>query len=46
MIATNREDALREYKIRKEAYLREMTNENWIKFCDAKTNCMRLGIRI
>ena len=46
MIATNREDALREYKTRKETYLRKMTNENWKKYCDAKANCMRLGIRI
>lgn len=46
MVATNREDALREYKASKEVYLKEMSNENWKKYCDAKVNCMRLGVRI
>ena len=42
----NKEEALRIYKEAKEKYLEDMTDENWIEFCDAKTNCMRLGIRI
>ena len=43
---TSKETALREYKEAKKNYLENMTNENWLKFCDAKTNCMKLGIRI
>lgn len=42
----NKEEALKIYKEAKKAYLENMTNENWIKFCDAKTNCMKLGVRI
>lgn len=38
--------ALEIYKERKQAYLENMTKENWIAFCDAKMVCMRLGIRI
>lgn len=43
---TNKETALNNYKEAKKNYLENRTNENWIAFCDAKTNCMRLGIRI
>ena len=43
---TSKEIALREYKEAKKNYLENMTNENWVKFCDAKTTCMKLGIRI
>ena len=43
---TSKEIALREYKEAKKKYLENMTNENWKKFCNAKTNCMRLGARI
>ena len=43
---TNKETALNNYKETKQAYLENRTNENWIAFCKAKTNCMRLGIRI
>ena len=42
----SKETALREYKEAKKNYLENMTNDNWVKFCDAKTNCMKLGIRI
>lgn len=43
---TSKEIALREYKEAKKNYLENMTKESFIKFCDAKTNCMRLGVRI
>lgn len=43
---TNREEALNNYKACKQQYLNDMSNENWIKFCDAKSVCMRLGIRL
>lgn len=34
------------YKAAKESYFKNRTTENWIKFCDAKKECMLLGIRI
>ena len=43
---TEKENALQIYKEAKKAYLENRTNENWITFCNANTNCMRLGIRI
>ena len=43
---TEKEKALQIYKEAKKEYLENRTNENWISFCDAKTNCMRLGARI
>ena len=39
-------EALEAYKQAKAHYLEDMTNDNWIKFCDARTNCMRLGVKI
>ncbi len=42
----NKEVALKVYKDCKEQYLKDQTAENWKKFCEAKTNCMRLGVRI
>lgn len=42
----SKEEALNNYKEAKKAYLENRTNENWITFCSAKTNCMRLGVRI
>lgn len=45
-MTTNKDLALNNYKERKKAYLENMTNENWLLYCDAKTVCMRLGIRI
>lgn len=41
-----KEKALKNYKEAKENYLKNRTNQNWIKFCDAKRNCMLLGVRI
>ena len=46
MIYISKETALKEYKEAKKNYLENMTNDNWVKFCDAKINCMKLGIRI
>ena len=43
---TNKEEALRIYKEAKEKYLSDMTNKNWIEFCNAKSTCMKLGVRI
>lgn len=42
----SKEEALNNYKEAKKEYLENRTNENWVAFCEAKTNCMRLGIRI
>ena len=42
----NKAEALKNYKEAKAEYLKNMTNKNWIAFCNAKTNCMRLGVRI
>ena len=43
---TTKIEALNKYKEAKKAYLEDMTNENWIAFCEAKRTCMRLGVRI
>lgn len=37
---------LEQYKQAKKEYLSMPTTENWAKFCDAKRNCMLLGVRI
>ena len=46
MPRTNRETALYNYKESKKNYSENPTKENWIKFCDGKMDCMRLGIRL
>lgn len=38
--------ALENYKTAKAEYLANTNNENWIKFCNAKKECMLLGVRI
>lgn len=43
---TNKTKALEDYKAAKENYLKDLTTDNWIKFCDAKRVCMLLGIRL
>lgn len=43
---TNKDAALKAYKEAKNNYIANMTNENWIRFCDAKRTCMLLGMRI
>lgn len=42
---TDKTEALARYKAARAAYLADMTEANWITFCDARTECMRLGIR-
>lgn len=39
-------EAKRKYVECKNAYLKDMSKENWIAFCDTKKECMRLGVRI
>ena len=43
---TSKEEVLKIYKEAKKKYLEDMSNENWIEFCNAKVECMRLGVRI
>ena len=43
---TSKEQALKIYKEAKKKYLEDMSNENWVEFCNAKVDCMRLGVRI
>lgn len=38
--------ALENYKKAKQAYIEYMSEENWIAYCNAKTECMRLGVII
>lgn len=45
-LTTAKENALTAYKEAKKRYLEERTQEAWICFCNAKTNCMRLGVII
>ena len=45
-LQTSKANALEAYKAAKQAYITEKSNKNWIAFCDAKTLCMRLGVRI
>ena len=42
----NKEEALRIYKEAKEKYLTNMNDKNWIEFWNAKSTCMKLGVRI
>lgn len=46
MISTDKKSVLENYKEARKAYLLNRTQENWILFCNAKTLCMRMGIRI
>ena len=46
MLEDKRKEAKETYKAVKENYLKNRTNENWIKFCDVKKECMLLGVRI
>ena len=43
---TSKEEALKIYKEAKKKYLEDMSNENWVEFCNAEVVCMRLGVRI
>lgn len=42
----SKKSALQAYKEAKNNYLQNTTPENWKTFCDAKMNCMRLGVII
>ena len=46
MTATNKQQALETYKATKTNYMHNMTNANWIAFCDAKRTCRLLGVKI
>lgn len=37
---------LQEYKKALDEYNRNRSQENWIKYCDAKNKCMMMGIII
>lgn len=41
-----KERALESYKAAKKKYMESMSREDWKTFCDAKRNCMMLGVRI
>ena len=43
---TDKKVALNEYKKAKAEVIKNYTFENWKKYCDAKRECMLLGIRI
>ena len=43
---TNKEQTLRNYKEAKENFLKNKNDETWKRFCEAKRNCMLLGIRL
>ena len=46
MSYTSKEKALKDYKNAKIEYKKNMTPENWIKFCNARKKCMLLGVKI
>ena len=39
-------EALETYKNAKKRYLETLSQSDWIAFCNAKRNCMLLGVRI
>ena len=41
-----KEIARNEYKETRKAYFADMSKENWLRFCEAKINCIRLGVLI
>ena len=45
-LQTEKAKALAIYKLEKMDYLQNRSDENWLKFCEAKKNCMLLGCRI
>lgn len=46
MNRTSKNEAKKQYKVARENYLNNRTNENWIEFCNAKRICMLLGVII
>ncbi len=52
-LQTSKKDALAAYKVAKMAFMETISKENikgdaakWAEFCEAKRNCMLLGVRI
>lgn len=41
-----KEAAWSEFKEARKAYLADMSEENWLRFCETKNNCMLLGVLI
>ena len=39
-------EAKRDYREAREVWMKNPTNDNWRRFCNAKRNCMLLGARI
>lgn len=46
MLKEQKQKALEELKKARKAYLENNSKENWIAFCDARRNCMLLGVII
>lgn len=46
MLKEQKANALKIYKEAKENYFNDASKENWITFCEARRNCMLLGVRI
>ena len=45
-LQTSKKEALTNYKEAKANYLKNMSNENWVIFCNCKSVCMALGVII
>ena len=46
MIMSDKAQTKEIYKQAKDKYLQTGSQEDWISFCEARRNCMLLGIRI
>jgi hypothetical protein len=46
MLEKDKKQALADYNKAREEYLKNRSNGNWVRFCDAKRNCMMLGVLI
>lgn len=46
MLEIKKAEALKKYKEAKENVKANYNTENWVKFCNAKRECMLLGVRI
>ncbi len=46
MLEIKKAEALKKYKEAKENVKANYNTENWVKFCNAKKECMALGVRI
>lgn len=45
-IEERKTEARRNYKARRETWKQDPTTDNWRRFCNAKRECMMLGVRI